>query len=32
MLTRAKFLRLSGATAAAALAVTPEAYARAKTE
>ena len=31
MLTRAKFLRLSGATAATALAVTPEAYARAKT-
>lgn len=30
MLTRAKFLRLSGATAAAALAVAPEAYARAK--
>ena len=31
MLTRAKFLRLSGATAAAALTVTPEAYAKAKT-
>ena len=31
MLTRAKFLRLSSATAAAALTVTPEAYARAKT-
>jgi len=30
MLTRAKFLRLSGATAAAALAVTPEAFAKAK--
>jgi hypothetical protein len=30
MLTRAKFLRLSGATAAAALAATPEAYAKAK--
>ena len=30
MLTRAKFLRLSGATAAAALAVTPEAHTRAK--
>ena len=31
MLTRAKFLRLSGATAAAALTVTPEAHARTKT-
>ena len=30
MFTRAKFLRLSGATAAAALAVTPEAHTRAK--
>src|SRR5215203_6683122 len=30
MLTRAKFLRLSGATAAAVLAVTPEAFAKAK--
>ena len=30
MLTRAKFLRLSGATAAAALAVAPEAHAKAK--
>jgi len=31
MLTRAKFLRLSGATAAAALTVTPQAYAKTKT-
>ena len=30
MLTRAKFFRLSGATAAAVLAVTPEAFAKAK--
>ena len=30
MLTRAKFLRLSGATAAAALAIAPEAHAKSK--